>query len=226
MTLLAACGSTRSVESAGRPEPTQAPPAPAIAPPQSERSAAAASEDLLPDPKAVAALPEALTGRGGAGGETKEQTAPEAVAAALPVALWVGGIEIVQAPVVQVGAEPNGEMEIPDAGEVGWYKFGPAPGNEGSAVLAAHVAFDGEDGIFRHLADVSPGSRVVIGYEDGSTADFEIVDLQQYGKAEVPFDRVFARQGEPILTLITCGGAFDTSNRSYADNIVAYAVPL
>ncbi|MGI9621567.1 MAG: class F sortase [Acidimicrobiales bacterium] len=143
-----------------------------------------------------------------------------------PVALWVDGIEVVQAPVVEVGVQPNGEMEIPRGSEVGWYKFGPSPGLEGSAVLAAHVAFDGEDGVFRHLDDVSPGSRIVVGYEDGSTADFEIVDLQQYGKADLPFERIFAKQGDSVLTLITCGGAFDSSSRSFADNVVAYAVPI
>ncbi|HAS13191.1 MAG TPA: hypothetical protein DCS55_22175, partial [Acidimicrobiaceae bacterium] len=47
------------------------------------------------------------------------------------------------APVEPVGVEPNGEMEIPPAEEVGWYRFGAAPGESGSAVLAAHIAYDG-----------------------------------------------------------------------------------
>jgi LPXTG-site transpeptidase (sortase) family protein len=236
LTLLPACGSARAVQSAGRPEPP--PPSSAIAPSEPDSSAASIPDDPLTDPRVVDA-PYGRNGGSSLSGDTATEEAPvlapdegpgifpaEPAPPPTPVALWVDGIEIVQAPVVEVGVEPNGEMEIPGGSEVGWYKYGPSPGSEGSAVLAAHVAFDGQDGVFRHLDDVSAGSRIVVGYDDGSTADFEIVDLQQYGKAELPFERVFAKQGDPVLTLITCGGAFDSSSRSYADNVVAYAVAV
>jgi hypothetical protein len=39
-------------------------------------------------------------------------------------------------------------------------------------------------------------------------------------------DRIFAKDGDPVLTLITCGGDFNRSLRSYEDNVVTYAVPI
>jgi hypothetical protein len=36
---------------------------------------------------------------------------------------------------------------------------------------------------------------------------------------------VWAREGDPQLVLITCGGEFDAQARSYEDNVVAFARP-
>lgn len=145
---------------------------------------------------------------------------------AVPVSITIEGVGITAAPVIDVGIEDNGDMEIPDADGVGWYRFNPTPGQPGSAVLAAHIAFGGKPGVFRDLGEASVGDRVVIQFDDGTTNEFEIVELAQYQKQELPTDRVFAKTGDPVLTLITCGGDFNRSLRSYEDNIVAYAIPI
>ncbi len=144
----------------------------------------------------------------------------------IPVAISIEGIGVEEAPVLDVGVEANGDMEIPGADGVGWYRFNATPGEEGSAVLAAHISFDGQPGVFRYLADAAVGDLVSIEFDDGTTSQFEIVELAQYNKQDLPTERVFAKTGEPILTLITCGGDFNRSLRSYDDNIVAYAVPV
>ena len=143
-----------------------------------------------------------------------------------PVSISIESLDIAAAAVVDVGVEPNGDMEIPSTDAVGWYRFNPKPGQEGSSVLAAHISYNGSPGVFRYLSDASVGDQVVIGYADGSTAAFEIVELAQYDKQELPFDRIFAKDGQPVLTLITCGGDFNRAVSSYEDNFVAYAVPL
>lgn len=143
-----------------------------------------------------------------------------------PTSISIGAIDVAGAPVVDVGVEANGDMEIPGAEAVGWYRFNPAPGEEGSSVLAAHIAYNGRNGVFRYLADVATGDTVTIGYDDGTETTFEIVEVAQYDKQALPFDRIFAKDGDPVLTLITCGGEFNPSLRSYEDNIVAYAVPV
>ena len=144
-----------------------------------------------------------------------------------PTPVWIGidSIGVDRAPITPVGVLDTGEMEIPPGREVGWYRFGPRPGEDGSAVLAAHISFDGRDGVFRHLARVDPGDLVEIGFDDGSRAEYEVVETAQYPKDGLPFDRVFSRDGTPIVALITCGGDFNRSIRSYSDNVVAYAVP-
>lgn len=117
-------------------------------------------------------------------------------------------------------------MEIPGATEVGWYRFGATPGASGSAVLAAHIAFNGVDGVFRRLSDIDVGETFSIEFEDGSLREFRVTETGQYGKAEIPFGRMFTRSGPSEVALVTCGGDFNRSLNSYADNVIAFAVPL
>ncbi len=152
--------------------------------------------------------------------------APLPESAPKPVGLVVDSLDISAAPIVDVGVEANGEMEIPGATEIGWYRFGPTPGEAGSAVLAAHIAFNGRDGVFRDLDDIEVGDIVEVLYDDGSSKRFRVTETAQYAKDELPVDRVFAKDGAAELTLITCGGDFNRSLRSYSDNVVAYAVPI
>ncbi|MEO1060765.1 MAG: class F sortase [Actinomycetota bacterium] len=146
-------------------------------------------------------------------------------AAPVPVTIRVGDLEI-DAPVVPVGVEPDGLMEIPGASEVGWYRYGPTAGQAGSTVLAAHVDFNGQRGVFFDLQDLQPGAVVEVELDDGSIRRYEIVDNARYLKDDLPLDDVFRRDGDEVLTLITCGGAFDAVSRSYEDNVVAVAVPI
>ena len=152
--------------------------------------------------------------------------APLPEAGPAPIGLSIPGIRIDKAPVRDVGVEPNGEMEIPGATEIGWYRWSPSPGHVGSSVLAAHIAWDGSDGVFRDLDDLDVGAVFTVHYDDGSERSFEITETAQYGKADLPFDRVFAKEGDPTVVLITCGGDFNRTLSSYDDNVVAYAVPL
>jgi LPXTG-site transpeptidase (sortase) family protein len=126
--------------------------------------------------------------------------------------------------VVPVGVKPSGELEVPPAELVGWYRFGVHPGEAGSAVLAAHIAFDGVDGAFRRLASVKAGSSATVSFDDGSERRFVITKVERFDKDQLPAD-LFARSGPTRLALITCGGAFNRDLRSYEDNVVAIAEP-
>ncbi len=143
-----------------------------------------------------------------------------------PIAISFPAIGVEGSPIDGVGVEPNGELEVPEARRVGWYEYGPSPGQDGSSVLAGHIAADGIDGVFRRLADAEPGDRFDLEFRTGERASFEIIEMAQYDKDELPLPRVFARDGRPVVTLITCGGDFQPSLGSYEDNIVAYAVPV
>ena len=140
-----------------------------------------------------------------------------------PISISYESIGVDQAPVDPVGVLEDGEMEIPGARRVGWYEYGPAPGEIGSAVLAAHIAFDGEQGVFRFLNDSAVGDRFTVAFDDGSQQTFEVFERAQYGKRALPFERVFTREGRAVVTLISCGGTFQPALGSYEDNIVAYA---
>jgi LPXTG-site transpeptidase (sortase) family protein len=153
-------------------------------------------------------------------------TVPAAADDPAPVGLRYEAVGVERAPVRPVGVETDGAMEIPGHAEVGWYRYGPTPGADGSAVLAAHVAFDGRDGVFRKLTDARAGQRLEVLYDDGSTRAFEVVGVEQHRKEALPGDELFRRHGEAMLTLITCGGDYDPAARSYEDNVVVRAVPV
>jgi LPXTG-site transpeptidase (sortase) family protein len=144
-----------------------------------------------------------------------------------PTAIRVGGIEIA-APVVPVGVEADGQMEVPtDVDEIGWYSFGPAPGERGSAVLAGHVSSRTQGkGVFYDLKRVEPGDVIEVDHEDESTTIYTVVAVETIDKGELPTDEIFARDGDPLLTLITCGGSFSRAENSYDSNVVVVAVPV
>lgn len=142
-----------------------------------------------------------------------------------PVGLSIASLDVGSAPVQSAGVLANGEMEIPAPTEVGWYRYGASPGDDGSAVLAAHIAASGVDGVFRHLDTLALGAEIVVSYDDGSTSAWKVIERTQYDKDSLPVDEMFARSGPPRLTLVTCGGAFNPSVRSYEDNVIVVAAP-
>jgi hypothetical protein len=150
---------------------------------------------------------------------------PRQVLGPRPIRVRVGSVGI-DAPVLTVGVLPTGEMAVPeDVDHVGWYRFGARPGRAGSAVLSGHVdARLQGDGAFFRLQDVKPGDTVVVDFSDGSKRAFRVVARRAFPKEKLPAS-LFVRSGPPLLALITCGGAFDSRTRRYAENIVVYAVP-
>ena len=143
----------------------------------------------------------------------------------VPVGLEIAGLRV-DAPVEPYGVGRNGEMDVPgNTRDVAWYRHGPSPGEPGSAVLAAQVDLGGRRGVFYRLGTLEPGDLVTVTYDDGSRRDFRVAARAEYTKEELPTEAIFSRQGDPVLTLITCGGGFNPSLRSYDSNIVVYAVP-
>ncbi|EHK86083.1 sortase (surface protein transpeptidase) [Saccharomonospora azurea SZMC 14600] len=115
-------------------------------------------------------------------------------------------------------------MEVPEGAEaVGWYVESPTPGEHGPSVLAAHVDWQGQKGVFFDLRNLEVGADVIIDRADGTSILFQIDEVEQYPKDSFPTERVYGDTEGPELRLITCGGDFDRSQASYRDNVVAYA---
>ena len=134
----------------------------------------------------------------------------------------------VDAPIVPRAIDPvTGAFDLPpDASTVAWWEPGPAPGEPGSAVLAAHVDYGGRVGVFYRLAEAAPGERVEVGYNDGTVRAFQVTGVVHYAKSSLPVADVFRPGGAPVLTLVTCGGTFDPVSGHYTDNTVVTAVPV
>ena len=145
----------------------------------------------------------------------------------MPVRLAVPG-RGVDAVVDAVGVQPDGQMTLPeDVDRVGWYRFGPAPGVVGSAVIAGHVD-DREQGLgaMAPLREAEVGDEVVVTDSAGTTTRWRVLSRELIQKQALPLDRLFAREGPPRLTLITCGGPFLPEFGSYRDNVVVVTEPV
>jgi sortase (surface protein transpeptidase) len=112
----------------------------------------------------------------------------------------------------------------PDFVHAGWYTGGPAPGEQGPAVIAGHVDSRTGPAIFFTLRDLTPGDLVTVTRSDRRTVRFRVTLVERYPKNAFPRLKVYQPTPDPTLRLITCGGSFDYAKRSYRDNIVVYAV--
>jgi hypothetical protein len=164
----------------------------------------------------------------GSDGATSGPQAPQAPPPAPPSALRLPSLGV-DAPVVDVGLEDDGGMEIPeDISTVGWYEPGVTPGSaSGTAVISGHVDSHIQGrGAFWDLRRIDVDDVVEVEHADGTTSEWRVVARRTYPKEELPIGDIFTRFGEPRLVLITCDGDFDRSQRRYADNVVVYTVPV
>jgi Sortase domain len=152
--------------------------------------------------------------------EVREASRP----ASPPQRLLVPAVGI-DSPVRPVGVADDGQMQLPiDPAVVGWYRYGPAPADRGSAVLAAHVdSWEHGLGPLARLRDVAVGDTLVVRTARGSVVH-TVTAVTSYAKQALP-RTVFARSGPPRLRVITCGGAFDEASGHYEENLVVTAEP-
>ncbi len=157
---------------------------------------------------------------------TRDAAPTGVVPAPAPVRLAVPALGV-DAPVDATGISADGQMALPDdVSRVGWYRFGPVPGAPGSAVLAGHVD-DAEQGLgaLAPLRDADVGDEVLVTDGTGAATRWRVVSRQLISKQELPLAELFARDGDPRLVVVTCGGPFLPEYRSYRDNVVVVAEP-
>ena len=129
-------------------------------------------------------------------------------------------------PIRPVGLDEDGELEVPDETEVGWWELGSAPGLPGATVLAAHVSWNGSNGPFQRLGQAEIGARLEVDTGDGFVRVYQVIERTMYEKDELPAERIWRTSGNEMLVLITCGGDFNPQIRRYRHNIVVYAIPV
>ncbi|CAM3734300.1 class F sortase [Micrococcus flavus] len=131
--------------------------------------------------------------------------------------------------VVPTGVLADGGMELPDDPDVaGWYRHGPAPGDAaGSAVIASHSGSPRNPvGRLYALRESEVGDELTVVDAEGVERRHVVTSVAAFGKAGLDFTPHFRRTGDPVLTLITCGGEWDEATGHYTDNIVVTATPV
>jgi len=143
---------------------------------------------------------------------------------AAPVSVRIPAIDV-DAELVELGLDADGALEVPPYEKAGWFIGGPRPGEEGAAVIAAHVDSRTGPAVFYRLRKLQPGDGVSVAYDDGSSVTFEVTRSESFPKSNFPTARVYGPTSGPELRLITCDGTFDRRSGSYSDNLIVWAAP-
>jgi LPXTG-site transpeptidase (sortase) family protein len=132
----------------------------------------------------------------------------------------------VDAGVADVGLGKTGNMAVPYTfTDAGWYRYGTLPGQMGSAVLDGHVDNGlGTPAVFARLGELEAGDDIYIDTKEGATLHFRVEEAQAYDLQDVPLQKIFNRKDAPRLTLITCEGTWNESQKMYDERRVVYAV--
>lgn len=140
-----------------------------------------------------------------------------------PARLIIPSLEI-DAHIQYVGVGASGNMAVPNNyTDVGWYRYGPVPGQRGSAVIDGHVDNAvGLAGVFKDLGKIMPGASVFIETNNGSLIEFRVEDVVTYGYKDVPNELLFGRADKSRLNLITCAGSWIGSEETYDERVVVY----
>ena len=131
----------------------------------------------------------------------------------------------VDAPLVYLNIDANGDMDVPkDPEQVAWYDFTAKPGlGAGNAVFSGHVDYIGYGpAVFWDLSDLGSGDEVEVQLRDGVIVQYEVTGAADIPVAELDMADVLAATTEESLTLITCSGQF--ANGEYLDRLIVRAV--
>jgi LPXTG-site transpeptidase (sortase) family protein len=140
-----------------------------------------------------------------------------------PVVLKIPAIGV-DADIFPVGEAADGAMDVPPTPDsVAWWSLGYGTGEPGNIVLAAHVDWGGQLRVFGLLHTLSAGSRVTVVDTQLREFNYEVISSHSVRAEGAAVEEIFAANGGSELTLITCGGQFDSASRQYLDRLIVKA---
>jgi len=129
----------------------------------------------------------------------------------------------IEAPIVRVGIDSTERMVVPtNARDVAWLDQGGIPGRTQNVVLAGHIAYNRIAGSFNRIGDLRPGDEIVVAIEDKQLR-YRVVFNCSFPRDTTLAETIMGYTREPSLTLISCGGVFDTAARTHTNRIAVRA---
>lgn len=151
----------------------------------------------------------------------------------MPLQLRIPRIAV-EAPFEPVGVLADGSMGVPKQPDrVGWYAFGPRPGERGSAVVAGHRGWKNGMAVFDRLSELRAGDTILVADAENVWHTFIVRGSKVYGPADST-DEVFGRdvaasvagpkgKNGVFLNLITCEGEWDRSAGQFTKRLVIFS---
>ncbi len=129
----------------------------------------------------------------------------------------------VSAKVVVEGVDKKtGQFVVPgDPKIIGWSRYGPQPGEPGTALFFGHRS---SAGAFWHVPEMKRGTEFKITGLNGVVTKWRVTSVQQAPKKDLP-GGLFENTGAPRVAFVTCGGEFNYKIGHFKDNVIAWAQP-
>ena len=107
---------------------------------------------------------------------------------------------------------------------VAWYGATGRLGVPGNAVLAGHVDYAGVGpAVFARLGELAAGDQIELTGEDVGVYRYAVAWSELFDAAAAPVDDIIGPTETESVTLITCGGAFDSGSGSYDGRLIVRA---
>lgn len=126
-----------------------------------------------------------------------------------------------------VGITRSGKMGTPDGDnkyfDVGWYRYGPRPGEIGNAVIAGHFD-DGykQPAVFYEINKLNIGDEISVSYPDGQVLKFAVTGKEVYSIKDAPLEKIFGQTDSRNLNIITCNGEWSPLTKEYDHRTIIF----
>jgi len=146
------------------------------------------------------------------------------VSLGFPVRLKIPSISV-DATIQYVGITSDGAMDVPKGpNDVAWFKFGPRPGEQGSAVISGHYGGwkNGAQSVFNDLSKLKKGDKLYVKNDKGAITAFVVRESQTYDPKADASEVFGSSDGKAHLNLITCGGVWINAQKTYSNRLVVF----
>jgi LPXTG-site transpeptidase (sortase) family protein len=142
----------------------------------------------------------------------------------LPIRLKIPKINV-DTPIESVGLTLQGAMDAPKIpSDVAWFNLGSRPGEIGSAVISGHYGWKNNiAAVFDNLSKLKKGDKVYIEDEKGIVITFVVRETKKYSSNADASDVFTSHDEKSHLNLITCGGVWNKTLKSYSNRLVVFA---
>ena len=122
----------------------------------------------------------------------------------------------------KVGVDQHDAIAVPSNIHVaGWFVDSAIPGESGVSIIDGHAGGRYTNGIFKHLNQLSPDDIIEIQIGDGRPQSFAVISVESYSVKETSREQYRHIEGvESQLTLVTCGGDYDSEQQSYDQRVI------
>ncbi|MBX4198330.1 class F sortase [Candidatus Parcubacteria bacterium] len=140
-----------------------------------------------------------------------------------PISIRIPKINV-NANLESVGLKSDGSMAEPkDPTQAAWFNLGPRPGESGNAVINGHFGWKNNiSAVFDDLSALSVGDTIYTEDDKGIITTFEVREVRMFKETEDSSSVFGIGDGNAHLNLITCGGVWNKTSKSYSNRLVVF----